>query len=131
MIEYLQLMYFCKDRGITGMETYWEYTIEVKDDMIVCKNSGYSRGIRPVHAFEDSSHSKEGIYKGDINVFLEKLENTGFRKWDHEFDFAFMEEGDYYNLNYKDKGQDMITIGGIENIEEVEQMELLLLSVFD
>ena len=131
MIEYLQLTYCCQDREFTGMETYLEITMEVKDGVIICKDSGYSRGIMPEPAFEDSSHSREGVYKGDLTAFLEKLESTDFRNWAHEFDDVIMEEGDYYNLKYKDIGQDMITIGGIENIEEVEQMELLLLSVFD
>ncbi len=113
------------------METYLEITMEIKDGVIICKDSGYTRGIMPEPAFEDSSHSRECVYKGDLTPFLEKLESTGFRKWNHEFEAVIMEEGDYYNLQYKDKGQDMITIGGIENIEEVEQMESLLLSVFD
>ena len=79
MIEYLQLMNDKQDRECTGMEYSRSVSIVVKDGVIHCKRSYFQQGIKPEHAYKHTSEDEEATYTGDINSFIDKLENTGFR----------------------------------------------------
>lgn len=129
MLEYLELMLNAQDRECTGMESGWYFCIEISDCAIKWQERFCNLGIMPEPAFKDSSVFKQGVYTGDVETFLEKLEATGFRKWKHEFVDIMVDEGEYYNLKYKDHGQEMVCMGNIEDIEKVEAIEKLLISL--
>ena len=129
MLEYLELIYVAQDREGTGMESGRQMCIDIKNDEIKWRHSHYSYGIMPEPVFNNSSDSKEGVFKGDIESFIAKLEATGFRNWNHEFAEEMVDEGEYYNLKYRDHGQKMICLSNIDDIDKVEEMESLLLSL--
>ncbi len=129
MLEYLELSFDAQNRECTGMQSGWDIRIDVSEGTIKWQHGSCAFGIMPEPAFKDSSDYKKGVYTGDVKTFLEKLEATGFREWNHEFFDIMVGEGEFYNLKYKDHGQEMVCMGNIEDVKKVEEMEWLLLSL--
>ena len=129
MLEYLELSFDAQDRECTGMQRGWSMEIKIQNGAIKWTESSCAFGIMPEPAFKDSSDYKQGVYTGDVETFLDKLEAIGFREWNHEFVDVMVSEGEFYNLRYKDLGHEMVCMGNIEDVEKVEEMEMLLLSL--